>query len=317
MAPSVVSQQNHQVISPPVSKQAPSFALATSPSLSAGTSLAQTLGPWELSPPTSATLISGGGPIFGWLNTSNSALSLSAAMASSPIENGAFANADIGTIVEVSFAGGVVNGPGADLVMLDAQFDVGDYAISSDFDGFASSVVVSTSFGISVANIGYFYEFNPAGPFSASAVGIEIDLSSIGVPAGGMVNSLRFNCVNGSCDPISLAKIDSGFSLSVSTLTAGSLGTFDATGGTPSGNIGIGFSLAGNTPTLVNAGACGVLMVDLAPPIQVLTTLPADMSGNLNFSVTIPANATGTTVHFQALDFGSCELSNGVTTTVL
>ncbi|MDA0667023.1 MAG: hypothetical protein O3A95_02985 [Planctomycetota bacterium] len=238
-------------------------------------------------------------------------------MSSSPIEAGGFANADAGTTVEVTFSGGVVNGPGADLVMLDAQFDVGSYRITSDFDGFAASVAFSTVSGTVVSTVGYFYEFNSSGPFTANVVGVEVDLSSIGVPAGGTVTSLRFTSANAACDPVSLAKIDSGLSLSVSALAAGTLGTFDVANGTPFSNIGIGFSLAGNTPTLVNTGACGVLLVDLAPPIQVLTVLPADSNGDLNFPVTIPANASGVTVHFQALDFSSCELSNGVTTTVL
>lgn len=317
LSTSLIAQQAVQATSPPVAHSGQNHVVANQPTAFTGGILAQTLGPWELSPPTSASLVSGGGVSFGWLNTSNAALSLSAAMASSPIENGGYANADLGTVIEIAFAGGVVNDTGADLVLLDAEFDVGTYTVSSSFDGFASSVAVDTAFGTLVSTVGYYYEHNGAGPFTANIVGVEIDLTALGVPVGVPVTSFRLTCTNAACDPVSLAKIDSGLSLTVSTLGAGTFGTFDVANGTALGTIGIGLSLAGNTPTLVNTGVCGPLVVNLVPPIQVLTTGAADASGAFSYSLMIPANASGVTVHFQALDFSSCSLSNGVTTTVL
>ena len=278
--------------------------------------LTQTLGPWELTAPDSATLIAGGGSSFGWLNVLNGPLTINQAMTSSPIENGAYANADIGTTVEVVFTGGVVNGPGADLVMLDAQFDAGHYSIRSDFDGFVASAGALTDFGIFSTSLDFFYEHNPAGPFAASVVGVEVDLTTMGVPAGATVTALRFTCDNAACDPVTLAKIGDSFTLTISPLIPGSVGTFDATGGTPSGTIGIGYSLAGNGPALVNTGSCGLMSVDLTPPIGVLTMQVADANGDISLSATVPASVSGRTAHFQALDFGSCTLSNGVTQTI-
>ncbi|MGB0954155.1 MAG: hypothetical protein ACPG31_13115, partial [Planctomycetota bacterium] len=72
----------------------------------------------------------------------------------------------------------------------------------------------------------------------------------------------------------------------------------------------------GNGPTLVDTGVCGMMTAALTPPISVLTMGSGDSSGNLNYSVPVPSSASGRTVHFQALDFASCTLSNGVTRTV-
>ncbi|MHC4824635.1 MAG: hypothetical protein ACYTEP_11560 [Planctomycetota bacterium] len=275
----------------------------------------QTLGPWELTAPDSAAQIVGPGSSFGWLNVVNNPVTLSEAMSSDPIESAGFANAAAGDTIEVTFLNGVTNRPGADLVMLDSQFDLGIYAISSDFDGFSSSVSVDTTFGIQVASTSYYYL--SGGPYAAGVFGVEVDLSDIGVPAGGNVTSLRFSCTNTGCDPITLAKIDGGLELSVSSLVAGSLGTFDVTGGTPSGTIGVGYSIAGTGPTVINTAFCGPLTLDLSPPISALFVLTADAAGDLSITTTIPAGASGVTVHFQAVDVGSCSVSNGVSTTVL
>lgn len=276
----------------------------------------QTLGPWELTPPDSATLLSGGGGSTGWLNVVNGFISISDAMSSNPIESAGYANLDMGTQIEVTFAGGVTNGPGPDLVMLDAQFDWGLYTISSDYDGFVATTQVDALAGTLATVSTLYYELNP-GPWTPNVLGMEVDLTNLGVPAGSSVNSLRFLCSNAACDPISLAKIGSSFTLEVSALAAGTTGTFTATGGTPSGSIGIGYSLAGNGPTFMNTGACGFMDVALTPPIGVLAILAADINGDIGYAVTVPAGASGLTAHFQALDFGSCTLSNGVTVVVL
>ncbi len=276
---------------------------------------AQTLGPWELSPPDSASTIISSGGIFDWLNVVNNPLTISEAMSSSPIEDAGYANAAAGDVVEVTFLGGVTNQAGADLVMLDSQFDVGLYGISSDFDGFVASVNADMVFGVNVASTAYYYQ--TAGPYAADVYGVEIDLTDIGVPNGATVNSLRFTALNGGCDPISLAKIGGGLNLTVSALAAGTIGSFDVTGGTAFGPVGIGFSLAGSGPVTVNTAFCGPLTLDLSPSIQVLTVLTADASGSASLSLTVPAGASGATVHFQAVDINSCDVSNGVSTTVL
>lgn len=276
---------------------------------------AQTLGPWELTPPDSASTIVSTGTSFDWLNVVNNPLTISEAMSSSPIESAGYANAATGDVVEVAFLGGVTNQAGADLVMLDSQFDVGLYAISSDFDGFVASVNADMAFGVNVHSTSYYYQ--SAGPYAADVYGVEIDLSDIGVPNGATVTSLRFAALNGGCDPISLAKIGGGLNLNVSALAGGTIGTFDVTGGSPFGPVGIALSLSGTGPITVNTAICGPVTLDLSAPLFIMTILPADAAGSLSVGVPIPAGATGSAVHFQALDVNSCSVSNGVTKIIL
>ncbi len=270
----------------------------------------------DLTPPDSASLIAGGGGSFGWLNVVNAATTVSAAMTSDPYESQGYANAPTGTVIEVGFSGGVVNGAGPDLVMLDAQFDSGSYRISSDFDGFVSSVTVTPGAGTLYHAVSYYYELNP-GPWSASVMGADVDLTSIGVPSGSSVTALRFETLDAAGDPVTLAKIGGRFTLTTNTLIAGTTGTATATGGTPSGQIGIAYSLTGSGPTAVNTGACGVVSVDLSPPINILTLGNADAAGDLSVSRTIPSGASGVVVYVQAFDFGTCTLSNLVVETIL
>jgi hypothetical protein len=316
-APATLTAQ--QQLFPPASpvQASANQPIATAPTASSGRQLTQTLGSWELTPPDSASVLAGGGSLFGWLNVANAAISFNDAMSGSPIESAGYANADSGSLFEVTFTSGVSNGPGDDLVLLDAHFDNGIYEVSSDYDGFAASVVVDTGSGAAVATSPFYYEFNASGPFAASVVGVAIDLSALGVPAGASVTSLRMLTTNAACDPVSLARIAGGFTLNISTLVGGSPGTASVSGATPFGTVGIGFSLTGNGPTLMNTGPCGMMLVDLTPPVSVLPFLVADINGDASISSIVPAGASGITLYFQALDFSSCTLSNAVTTVVL
>lgn len=276
----------------------------------------QTLGPWEVIPPGSAVMVSGGGGLWGWANTSNSSLTFTESMIQSPIEDAGYANAPIGTVMDFVFVPGVVNVPGPDLVLFDLQYDIGVYRFATNYDAFATEVTVDTTGGTVVATQDYYYELGPAFPSTEDVVGVEIDLDLLGVPEGEAIIGFRLIADNDGCDPVCLAKIDR-FTLAIPPLTAGGTAFFDAVGGTPSGTIGIGYSLVGNGPTLVDTGVCGMMTAALTPPISVLTLGTGDSSGNLNYSVPVPSSASGRTVHFQALDFASCTLSNGVTRTVL
>lgn len=289
-------------------------AAALAAPLTAQTS--QTLGPWEVIPPGSAVLVSGGGGLWGWANTTGSSLSFTESMIQSPIEDAGYANADIGSVMDFVFVPGVVNVPGPDMVLFDLQYDIGIYRFASNYDAFATEITVDTTGGTVVATQDYFYELGPAFPSMENVVGVEIDLDDLGIPEGESVIGFRLITDNVGCDPVSLTKIDR-FALAVPSLAASSSASFEATGGTPGGTIGIGYSLAGNGPTLVNTGSCGMMTANLTPPIEVLTMGIGDSAGTLTYSVTVPSSASGRTVHFQSLDFGSCTLSNGVTRTVL
>lgn len=264
--------------------------------------------------PDAAALVAGGGSIFDWLNVANVPISLNDAMTSMPVEAAGYANADTGTVVEVKFAGGVTNGAGPDVAMLDSVYDVGSYAIRSDYDGFAASVVADMSLGTYCTSASYYYAGN--GPYPADVYSVEIDLSDLGVPAGATVTSLRFETLNSQCDPITLAKIENQFTLSVSTLTAGQVGSVRTTNGTPNGRVGVAYSLNGPGPSSINTGVCGVMSVDLSLPVRTLILGANDGNGDFGYSATVPAGAAGVRIWFQALDFSSCTLSNGVATSI-
>lgn len=276
----------------------------------------QTLGPWEVSPPGSAVVVGSGGGLWGWANTTGTSKSFTESMIEMPIEDAGYANAAIGTTMDFVFVPGVVNIPGPDLVLFDLQYDTGTYRIASNYDAFATEALIDTAGGTVVATQDFIYEIGAMIPTTEDVVGVEIDLDVLGIPEGEAVIGFRLIADNDGCDPACLAKI-ARFTLSVPPLSAGASVTFEATGGTPSGLIGIGYSLTGNGPVMVDAGPCGMIMANLTPPIEVLTMNTADSSGNLSYSVTVPSSASGRTVHFQSLDFGSCTLSNGVTRTVL
>lgn len=268
----------------------------------------------DLIAPDAAALIAGGGAAFNWLNVVNAAVTLEQAMTSVPVEDAGFANAEAGTIVEVKFAGGVTNNAGPDVAMLDSIYDVGSYAISCDYDGFVATAVADMSSGTYCTSTSYYYA--GAGPYPADVYAVEIDLDALGVPAGASVTALRFETLNTACDPITLAKIGNEFTLTVGTLVSGQTGTLKTNFGTPNGRVGIAYSLNGPGPTSINTGVCGFLSVDLSAPVNVLVLGANDGNGDFSFTGNVPPNATGTRIWFQALDFSSCTLSNGVATAI-
>ena len=122
--------------------------------------------------------------------------------------------------------------------------------------------------------------------------------------------------VAGSGDWIRLKVDFGGPQLAVSNLVSGQTATFTVTNTTNNGLVGIAFSLVGGGPTSVNAGSCGFLTVDMSLPFTVLGTFTA-VGTTVTVNQPIPGSASGVSVWFQALDFGSCALSNGVAATVL
>lgn len=107
-----------------------------------------------------------------------------------------------------------------------------------------------------------------------------------------------------------------GPQLTVSNLVGGSTAVFTVTNATSGGNVGLAYSLTGGGPTTVNTGGCGFQTVALNPPINVIGIFPA-VGTTVTHNQPIPTSATGVTVWFQGLDFGSCTMTNGVSMTVL
>jgi plastocyanin len=98
--------------------------------------------------------------------------------------------------------------------------------------------------------------------------------------------------------------------LEISQFEEGNSATIAVSRATSGGVVGIAYSLAGQGPTSLLAGPCGLVSVDLAAPIEVLATLPTNPSGTVAMSALVPVGTQGFTVYFQALDLGSCTLSN-------
>lgn len=263
-----------------------------------------------MSAPDSASLISGGN--WNWLNVANAPVTLNEALTGLNADDDGMANPDAGTVVEVVFNSGVVNGTGADLVILDAQFDIGFYLISCDYDGFVASTVADHSSGLNVASTGYYFQF--AGPYSADITGVEVDLSNMSVPAGATVNAVRFTCVNTGCDPIGLCRLGSGGpTLAVTNLVAGSQASLSVTGATPNGLVAYAYSLTGAGPTALPNSLCPALTLSLSNPIHRIGSISADASGAATLSQTVPPNAALLQINLQALDLTTCEVTNVVT----
>ena len=277
----------------------------------------QTLGPWTVAAPDSASLVAGGGGGWSSLNVVNSAVSVNDAFTGLLLDDDGYANADPGTVVECHFASGVVNGPGDDLVMFESQYDAGSYSVSADHDGFTAAYSFGTSGATIVSSKSYYY-FG-AGPYPASVVGVPVDLSSIGVAAGGMVHYVRFATTDGSCDPIGLGRIASGPTLTVTPipLVSGAPGMATVSGATPGGMVGIAYSKTGPGPTAVPAGSCGVLVVSMSPPISVLATGTASGGGSFSVAGVVPPALSGATLFLHALDFATCTLTNPLIVPVL
>lgn len=269
---------------------------------------AQTIGPWNLLPPDSASLISGGGVHWDWINVENVPLTLEQAMTSWPIDEQGYANADSGTEVQVNFVDGVTNNVGPDLVMLDANFDQGNYSISCEYDGYGAGVAANIP-GMPIATENEYYYLN-AGPYRAKVRGVEVDLSDLGVPSGTTVYGFRFECIDAACDPIGLVKIADTVFLDVVDVVAGSFATLTVSNATAGGQVMVGLSLVGNQPTLVGTGVCGHLVMELQYPIQLLAQGVADGTGEFSTTLQVPPGAAGRTVYLQALDVTSCEISN-------
>jgi len=88
-------------------------------------------------------------------------------------------------------------------------------------------------------------------------------------------------------------------------IQAGDYADFTVTGCPPLAPVIIGYSLLGAGPISTAFG-----VVDLTPPVQVLTALSADSMGNAVFNQLIPGNASGVTLYSQ------CKVGNVLSTSV-
>ncbi len=94
---------------------------------------------------------------------------------------------------------------------------------------------------------------------------------------------------------------------------AGVLNTFSVGGATPRAQVGIYMS---STPgaTSLPLGNCGGIQTGLGGPLTLLGRATADASGRVTLTMTPPASSAGTTFLFQAVEPGTCRVSNLVST---
>lgn len=277
----------------------------------------QTLGPWTVSPPDDASLISGGGVNFTTISVNNVNLSIQEAFTGLPLDEDGYANALTATTLEFLFQAGITNGAGDDLVIFDARFDPGDYSISSDYDGYVATTSALNTNGTLVSTQAYYYQGN--GPFTAGVYGIPVDLTALGVPAGAMVNGIRATSTNAACDPVGLGKIVRGPTLTVAPLplVAGAAASLSVSGATPSSSVGFAFSKTGPGPNFVPIAGCGVVTLDMSAPIKLITVRSSNAAGDVSLVGTAPAGLSGATLYMQAFDRSSCTPTNMVTAQVL
>lgn len=165
---------------------------------------ADLVGPWTISTADTAVFLTEIDPSL-WMSTVNVAVDPAEALISRPIIDQGYGNAAQDSLVEFGFNEGVLNIPGSDLVLFEAFYmtDVGDYAVSLDWDGHALEIDVP---GDSFTNSGFVANLyiSYTGPFETPVYGREIDFTDWGVAEGGLVFSLRMRTVDPHCDPLGI-----------------------------------------------------------------------------------------------------------------
>lgn len=169
---------------------------------------AESIGPYTVvHAPISASLTSGGGGPFNWLNVANMPVSINDAFTGFSVIADGYANAPAGTTIILTFGPGVLhNGSGADLILFDAENDSNTYRVATSNNSFSSEVILTAGdFTDTGDDRAYFY--GGTGPSSYNVFAAAIDLSSLGVPAGAVVEQVRLFCEGPSNDPLGLATV--------------------------------------------------------------------------------------------------------------
>lgn len=104
--------------------------------------------------------------------------------------------------------------------------------------------------------------------------------------------------------------------LTITNFVAGQGAAMTVTNATAGAPVGFAYSLSGAGPITLNAGPCGPVTASLSAPITLLPQINANGAGTAVLPANIPAGSSGMTVWVQALDLGSCQLSNGATMTI-
>ena len=166
-----------------------------------GASMAETVGIWEIeSAPISASQLTGSpsGNFNQWLNVVNAAIGANDALSGVSVLDDGIANLTSDALFQLNYASGAaLNIAGTDLVLFDARYDAGSYAISTSYDGFTAELNLLSGSFLNTGEVrDYFFGGVPGPVFPSTIFGAAIDLSLLGVPDGVSVNSIRVRSLN-------------------------------------------------------------------------------------------------------------------------
>lgn len=174
------------------------FAILVGRSVSAQ----ETIGPFAISQaPVSATGSLGG----VWGNVVNSPVTINEAFSGFSIIDDGWINIVANDFFEVTFNPPVINLAGPDIVVFDARYDSGDYALSTSYDGFTASWAPAG--WVDTGEVRSYY-YGGTGPAQANIWGASVDLSNVGVPDGASVSAIRLTATNSSCDPLGVGALN-------------------------------------------------------------------------------------------------------------
>jgi len=182
------------------------LALGASPGLAS-----ETIGSYTVeSAPVSAQVIAVGGSLWGWINVTNSYVSVNDAFTGFSILDDGYAN-PTGVTIEMTFAPGtLINTAGTDLVVFDGRLSVNSYAISTEYDSFATELALpSTVFVDTGVDRDYYYQHSPDpnATYHADIMAAVVDLSSLGVPDNTQVLKIRVRSTSSEVDLIGVGSL--------------------------------------------------------------------------------------------------------------
>ena len=172
---------------------------------------AEIIGSYWVEAPTAASLIAlGDGPATEtWLSTGPLPVSWEQAYCGIGIVNDGYADLRDNCIVEVGFAASLlINGPGPELLMVEARFMPGSYALTADYTNFSAEYALPADAFSYTGTSFFYYRGSPtAGPYPAQVFVAPVDLTDLGVPLGASVSTVRFRTDVAGASPLGLGRI--------------------------------------------------------------------------------------------------------------
>jgi hypothetical protein len=162
------------------------------------------LGPYEIFAwPVAADMSTQGAQqYFLPMNVIDVPTTVEQAFTGAPALDDGWANIPIQNPITVTFElGCLTNGPGSDLVMFSGfPTDGDDYSVSTNLDGFAVDVLVSSDGATTVLQDATYYLIGTGADYLTDVYATELDLDQLGIAADAEVETVRLVCESDSCD---------------------------------------------------------------------------------------------------------------------